>query len=275
MFLSLRYGEAAVTVLDSTLFAAGYVVEAAILLLLFYKRVYKDFPIFCAYVVVGILSDTAQYFLVRHYPNSDLRIYLIAAIIDSIFQFGVLVEVSMAVLRPVRKSLPRGAIFAVGILIALVCGIIWPFTKTPGFEVLTFDSQMIVHFDLTISVMRILFFLAIAGCSQLLSIGWRDRELQIATGLGFFSIVSLTVVMLHTSQAPEFVAQYHHLEEFKSASYVCSIVYWIFSFAQKVPERREFTPQMQNFLLAVAGNARSTRIALANSASEPKNDRRR
>ena len=52
----------------------------------------------------------------------------------------------MAVLRPVRSSLPRGAIFAVGILIALVCGIIWPFTKTPGFELLNKDSQMIVHF---------------------------------------------------------------------------------------------------------------------------------
>jgi len=264
-----------VTVLDSILFAAGYVVEAAILLLLFYKRVYKDFPIFCAYVAVGIVSDTAQYFLVRHYPNSDLRIYLIAAIIDSLFQFGVLVEVSMAVLRPVRSSLPRGAIFAVGILIALFCAIIWPFTKTPDFDRLTFDSQMIVHFDLTFSVMRILFFLAIAGCSQLLSIGWRDRELQIATGLGFFSLISLTVAMLHTSQAPEFAAQYHHLEEFKSASYVCSIIYWIFSFAQQVPERREFTPQMQNFLLAMAGNARNTRIALANSPAAPKNDRLR
>jgi len=275
VFLSLRSGEAAVTVLDSILFAAGYVVEAAILLLLFYKRVYKDFPIFCAYVAVGIVSDTAQYFLVRHYHNSDLRIYLIAAIIDSLFQFGVLVEVSMAVLRPVRSSLPRGAIFAVVILIALFCAIIWPFTKTPDFDRLTFDSQMIVHFDLTFSVMRILFFLAIAGCSQLLSIGWRDRELQIATGLGFFSIISLTVAMLHTSQAPEFAAQYHHLEEFKSASYVCSIIYWIFSFDQQVPERREFTPQMQNFLLAMAGNARNTRIALANSPAAPKNDRLR
>jgi hypothetical protein len=271
----LRSGEAAVTVLDSTLFAAGYIVEAAILILLFYKRVYKDFPVFCAYVALGILSDTAQYFLVRHYPNSDLRIYLITTIIDSLFQFGVLVEVSMAVLRPVGSSLPRGAIFAVGILIALVCAVIWPFTKTPGFNELSFDSRMIVHFQLTFSVMRILFFLAIAGCSQLLSIGWRDRELQIATGLGFFSIVSLTVAMLHTSHAPEFVAQYHHLEELWSASYVCSIVYWIFSFAQKVPERREFTPQMQNFLLAMAGNARNTRIALANSPAEPKKDHRR
>ncbi|MGC1420989.1 MAG: hypothetical protein WA354_03775 [Terracidiphilus sp.] len=258
--------------LDSTLFAAGYVVEAAILILLLYKRVYKDFPVFCAYVACGMLSDTTQYFLVRRYPNSDLRIYLITTIIDSLFQFCVLVEVSMSVLRPVRSSLPRGAIFAVGLIIALACAIIWPFAKTPGLDQLTLDSRLIVHFQLTFSVIRILFFLAIAGCSQLLSIGWRDRELQIATGLGFFSIVSLTVSMLHTSRVPEFATQYHHLEQLLSASYLCSIIYWIMSFAQKVPERREFTPQMQNFLLAMAGTARSTRIALANSSSAPKND---
>ena len=260
--------------LDSALFAAGCVVEAAILILLFYKRVYRDFPIFCAYLAFGILSDTVQYLLVRHYHNSDLRIYLIGTIIDSFFQFGILVEVSMSVLRPVRSSLPRGAIVAVALIIALVCAIIWPFAKTPGLDQLSFDSRMIVHFQLTFSVMRILFFLALAGCSQLLSIGWRDRELQIATGLGFFSIVSLSVSMLHTSQAPEFVAQYHHLEQLLSASFLCSIVYWTLSLAQKVPERREFTPQMQNFLLAMAGNARSTRIAMSSSSSESKNDRR-
>jgi hypothetical protein len=261
--------------LDSALFAAGCVAEATILILLFYKRVYRDFPIFCAYLAFGIFSDIAQYFLVRHFPNFDLRIYLIATIIDSLFQFGILVEVSMSVLRPVRSSLPRGAIVAVAVIIGLVCAIIWPFAKTPGIEQLSFDSRLIVHFQLTFSVMRILFFLAIAGCSQLLSIGWRDRELQIATGLGFFSIVSLSVSMLHTSQAPEFVAQYHHLEQLLSASFVCSIIYWALSFALKVPERREFTPQMQNFLLAMAGTARTTRIAMANSSSEPKNDRGR
>jgi len=274
VFLALRSDGGQVVTFDSVLFSAGYVVEAAFLVLLFYKRVYRDFPIFCTYLTLGILSDTVQYFLVRHYPSSDLRIYLITTIIDSLLQFGVLVEVSMSVLRPVRSSLPRGAIVAVAVIIALVCAIIWPFAKTPGLDQLTFDSRMIVHSELTFSVMRILFFLAIAACSQLLSIGWRDRELQIATGLGFFSIVSLSVEILHTSHVPEVIAQYHHLEELSSASFVCSIIYWTMSFAQKVPERREFTPQMHNFLLAVAGSARTTRISMANS-SERKNDGRK
>ncbi len=44
------------------------------------------------------------------------------------------------------------------------------------------------------------------------------------------------------------------------------MVYWIVSFAQKVPERREFTPQMESFLLALAGHARGTRVAMTGSS---------
>ena len=118
----------------------------------------------------------------------------------------------------------------------------------------------------TTAILRILFFLVLAGCSQLLSIGWRSRELQIATGLGFYSLVSLGVAMLHTHQTMG--PLYRHLNQVEVASYLCSLLYWVFSFAQKEAERREFSPQMQNLLLAVAGAARSTRMALTDSTSD-------
>jgi hypothetical protein len=251
--------------LDTALFLAGFAAEAAIVILLLGKRVYRTLPFFCLYICWSLLNDITEYALVRKFPDSDLRIYLVATIIDSLLQFGVLVELSMSVLRPVRSSLPRGAIIAVGIIIALICAAIWPFAVTPGIGHLRFESRLIVHCQLTFAAMRILFFLALAGLSQLLSIGWRDRELQIATGLGFFSIVSLSVALLHTNQAPG-GTQYHVLEQLVSASYLCSIGYWIVSFAQKVPERREFTPQMRSLLLAVAGNARSSRMAMTGSS---------
>jgi hypothetical protein len=49
------------------------------------------------------------------------------------------------------------------------------------------------------------------------------------------------------------------------ASYLCSLLYWVYSFSQREEERQEFTPQMRSFLLAVTGVARSTRVALADS----------
>jgi hypothetical protein len=127
-----------------------------------------------------------------------------------------------------------------------------------------------VQLQQTTSILRVLFFLVLAGGSQLLSIGWRDRELQVATGLGIYSIVSLTVAVLETHQT--IASQYQNLVRFETASYFCCLAYWAFSFAQKEAERREFTPQMQNFLLAVAGAARSTRVSLTESRTDRTKD---
>jgi hypothetical protein len=119
----------------------------------------------------------------------------------------------------------------------------------------------------TPAILRAIFFLALAGFSQVLSIGWRDRELQIATGLGFYSIVSLAVTILHTHQLTG-TQPYHWLDVLAGVSYLAALGYWVYAFATQPAERREFTPQMRSMLLAVAGAARTTRVALKDSESD-------
>lgn len=256
--------------LDTVLFLTGLTVEAAIVGVLLVRHVYRILPVFCSYLIWSLAADAGEYTLLHFFPAAHLRIQLVGTVFDSIFQFGVLVELSLSVLRPFRSSLPKGAIIAVGVVIGLICALVWPFAKSPGFNSFPFEGRMMVHLQQTFSILRILYFLGLAACSQLLSIGWRDRELQIATGLGFFSLVSLSVSMLHAGQAPG--PLYHMLDQMVAASYVCSILYWVFSFVQEAPERRPFTPQMQSFLLAVAGAARTDRASLTGSSS---NDKRR
>jgi hypothetical protein len=251
--------------LDSGLYLAGLVAEAIFSGLLIYRRAFRVLPLFSSYIFWSLINDAGNFYLLRLYPAQDINIYLATAIIDSVFVFCVLIELSMSVLRPVRSMLPRGAIVGVSILIATACAAIWPFATAAGLEQLRLpESRMIFHLQMTFSAVRILFFLVLAACSQWLSIGWRDRELQIATGFGFFSLASLTAAFYHMSQTVG-SSPYHTVELMLTACYDCSIVYWIVSFAQEVPERREFTPQMQSFLLAVAGSARSSRIALTHS----------
>ncbi len=120
------------------------------------------------------------------------------------------------------------------------------------------------------SVLRILLFLLLAGCSQLLSISWRDRELQVATGLGFYSLATLAVSMIqpHLSTSTQYVL----VNQIGFGSFLCAMLYWIFSFSQKEEARQEFTPQMQRVLLAMAGTARTARVALEDSrVSKPRN----
>ena len=228
---------------------------------------------FFYYLVWSLVSDAGQYAVANYRPSSSFHIYLVALAIDALFQFGVLIELSRSVLRPIAKFLPRWTPVAVGLLMILVCAAIWPFAKSQGFSQLPREGQLLIHLQQTFAILRILFFLALAGCSQLLSIGWRDRELQIATGLGFYSMVSIAISILHLHQAQGL--QYHLMDQVAAASYVCSLLYWAYCFAQQEAERRDFTPQMQSLLLAVAGTARSTRMALKDSASDKPRNRRK
>lgn len=96
-------------------------------------------------------------FLVRRFAGVAMRIYLVSAIIDAVFVFCVLSEISMSVLKPVRASLPRWTLFAVAGLIAFVCAAVWPFARPSDFhQGPTF--QLVLHMQLTTALVRVLFF---------------------------------------------------------------------------------------------------------------------
>jgi hypothetical protein len=226
--------------------------------------------VFFSYMVWSLVSDLIGFAVAQFDPAIYYNVYSISNAIDSLFQFAVLVELLWSVLRPLRGALPKWTLLAIALLIALVGAAVWPLAAGWGLNTLSAAGRLNVHVQETVSVLRILFFLLLAGCSQLLSIGWRDRELQIATGLGFYSLVSLAVWMQHRTGP-----QYHVLDQLASASYICSLAYWVYSFSQAEAKRREFTPQMENFLLAVAGNARSTRMTIKKPPQDDTEDKRK
>jgi hypothetical protein len=260
-------------ILNNVFWLVAIVSEAAVVGLLIYRRVWRILPVFCVFCVWDLLfANIGSYAIFRFYPASYFTAYLVETIVDSVLEFGVLVELAWSVLRPVRSSLPRGALAIVGGLVAVLGGVIWPIAVVPGFGSFPPGWHFLIHLQQTAAILRILFFLVLAGCSQLLSIGWRNRELQVATGLGIYSLAGFAVAILRTHAS--MASQYRHLDQFLVASGVCSLLYWVFSFAHKEAERREFGPQMQSMLLAVAGAARTTRIALSDSVSDKAGKRR-
>jgi hypothetical protein len=247
--------------LDNEIWLATVVAEVAIVALLLYRRVWRTLPLFCIFCAWVLFSDVGNYFIRQYFAPSYPTVYFIESIMDSALVFGVLVELAWSVLRPIRASLSRNALLVVAVLIVAAGAALWPFSGIRDLGNYPPVWRNIVHLQQTTSILRVLFFMILAGCSQLLSIGWRDRELQVATGLGFYSIVSMAVTVLQSHQGMG--QQYINLNHFVSASWVLSLAYWAFSFATKEAERREFTPQMQSFLLAMAGTARTARITLA------------
>lgn len=258
--------------LDSVLAGSGAAAEAILILLMLRVRLFRSFPAFLIWVCFSFLIDTYYFVAVTYLKyQPPLRLYEIQITVDSILMFAVLVELAWSVLRPIRSSLPRYSWVAIVGLILIGGTIVWfvAGVEVPGF--LTPEGKVFFRLQQTGAILRVVVFLAMAGLSQLLSIGWRNRELQIATGFGFYSIVSLAVNILHTHQVPS-TAQYHILDQVSAASYLIALSYWAFAFATQEAERREFTPQMQNFLLAAAGSARAARLGMASAS--PLNSRK-
>lgn len=248
---------------DQVMALVSSVGESLVLVLLVRRKVWRTLPFFCMYIAWALASDvTSSLILTRWTEGSEIfhRYYLAELTLDSLLQFLVLVELAWSILRPVRKSLPRSTVYLIALMIAIAGGVIWPLagkTVPPNFGP---NSTLLFHLQGTFSILRVVFFLVLSACSQLLSIGWRDRELQVATGLGFYSIVSLITSVMHTHAANTDL--YHVLDQTQAASYLCTLSYWVFSFSTKEQERKEFSPQMRQLLLQIGGGVRANRVAL-------------
>lgn len=256
-----------------TQIAIGMLAEMALIAVFLRVRAYRIQPLFVLYVCWGLITDVILTATVTFGSATVyFRVYLIDLLLDSIMMFGVLVELAWNLLRPIRASLPKNSWLVVAALIAFAGLILWPLA---GFAVpakLNTAGTFFFHLQQMIAILRIVIFLVLAGFSHLLSIGWRDRELQVATGFGLYSIISLAVTVLHTYQVVG--TQYHWLDLVASSFYSAVLIYWVVCFATREAERQEFTPQMREFLLAAAGAARTTRMTMMQAQRDRENDRR-
>jgi hypothetical protein len=254
--------------LGNSLWLIGIVAEALVLALLGLRGVWRVLPVFTLYCVWDLVGNGLVLTLTDHSATSFLKLFLVLTVVDAIFIMAVLTEVFWSVLRPLHSSLPRQTIYYLLAFLGLIAAFAWPFTSAQGFGKFT---SLVIHIQQVSALLRIVVFIILVALSQFLSLSWRDRELQIATGLGFYSLVSFGAMLAHTHKAN--VLQYSTLNELVIGSYLCSLLYWVYSFAQKEAKRHEFTPQMQNVLLAMAGVAREQRLALAQAAVERSRNR--
>jgi hypothetical protein len=247
---------------------AAIVAEAAVVGLLIYRRAWRKLPVFFVYCVWALLSDsTASAVKLFSAAGYGINFYLAVTIVDFALQFSVLVELAWSVLRPLRTWLSPRALVAIAALFLVAGAAIWPFAGIASIATTSRIYHLTIQLQQTASILRVLFFLLLAGSSHVLSLGWRDRELQVASGFGFYSLVSLAVAGLNTHvTGPQFRNLYYVV----AVSFLCSLFYWVFSFAQQEAERQEFTPRMQTMLLALAGTARVTRVAFADQAGKPR-----
>jgi hypothetical protein len=118
-------------------------------------------------------------------------------------------------------------------------------------------------------MLKLLLFAGMAGFAQFLGISWKSLVLQLASALAFYGAVSL-LVQLSSSHLPSTNSSYNahlvRLAQIQSGAYNLMLIFWIWAFSRNEAPRKDFTPQMQEVLVTIAGAAKRTRLAVTRSA---------
>jgi hypothetical protein len=248
--MSLRAMYATFTVL-------GLMAEIGLFVVLLARRQYKTFPVFTFYIAFSLLSDVGLGALIVLYPMHTARSVEFGLLpLEYLLELCVLFEIAWNVLRPVHASLPRGSLRVFGAILALALlgGVLlaWHFDNT-GNQI----QDVRVPLDLVVGLLRMLIFVATAGFAQLLGIGWKNKVLQLATALSFYSAVSLVVSLVE-----RYSGRSQELDGFVTVAFVLEFAFLVWAFTTKEVRRREFSPQMEQFLVTLAGRAKLARTAL-------------
>jgi hypothetical protein len=249
---------------DGMLGAVTLVAEAGIAYLMIKRGSRRDYPILLTYMFFNLVADPLAWSLRNsgHYT----KFYFTCTVLDYLLQLLIILEIGRNVLRPSRRSLPfrLWPIVTGGILVcAIVAAYFSPSTQSSG------NTAVLLRVTLGLAILKLLLFAGMAGFAQFLGITWRSRVLQLASALAFYGAVSV-LVQLSSSHLSAADSSYNaHLVMFaqiQSVAYNLMLIFWIWAFSRNEAPRKDFTPQMQEVLVTIAGEAKRTRLAVTRSA---------
>lgn len=245
----------------AAVYVLGGLAEIVLLSVLVIRRQYRNFPVFTCYIGFNVCSDvTVALLSMQAAGNAASWAALFLLPPQYLLELGVLVEIGWRLLKPVSESLPRKAlqIFLTISMLAVLAGIALAWHVDPQstgiYEKLKFPL------DITVGLLRMTLFVVIVAFAELLGIGWKDKVLRLATGLSFYSALDLTATLIQSHFAASGMAD--HL---KGAAYLAELGFFVWVFTTKEAEQREFSPQMQQFLVTISTKVRTARSVIERS----------
>ncbi|MGA3131699.1 MAG: hypothetical protein ABSD59_12910 [Terracidiphilus sp.] len=182
--------------LEIALSVASLTLASALVAVMAYGRVFRSSPLFFAYVCFDLGAGAAA-LAIYHYSGLSIWYWL-----SFLFQTGgdfllclcVLTELGKNLLRSNKMSRPH---FNLAVLLfagaAVLIGVLARWTIAPGRSPLANICFVGMRAD---NELQFAAFLALAGWSSLRKLRWPERELRIATGLGFLAFVWFIIALL-------------------------------------------------------------------------------
>jgi hypothetical protein len=256
--------------IDSALWLAGVTGEALLVYILFVRGTYRTFPVFFSWICFVLMLEPTFYWLMLHTsPYTYYRVFFALNFPQYLLEVGVLAEIALNVVRPVRKTLPRGLViaFASAILLIVIAGFLVA-ARVNSSTLVKPRSFFVIN--TTMAFLRLATFILIAGFSQVLGLNWKNHILQLASGLAFYSVVTLIVELSHSHlrDGPTYASSYAALDHLRIGGYLCTLYFWCYVFAKKEAPRKEFSPQMTKILVSLSGSTERQRAVVARTRDQ-------
>lgn len=210
------------------LWAAGLVMNAALLFVLLWKRRYRAVPAFTIWIGWAVLTTVSLYLGHRHGQRSVYaELYWTAAFVDLLMQLAVVAELAVLVFRKEGRWVPASrARLLAGSLCATLFAAVLAFSVTPAAS--SAKDALYSRASLFETVLFTGIFMAVLGASQQLRVGWGDIVVREGAGFLLLNVVAFVTDTLHVYWRT--AEHFGDLEHLRMVVYLATLAYWIGAF---------------------------------------------
>ncbi len=238
------------TGVDFLFWAAGFLLNVALLVILWYRRRAGRFPFFAALITL-LVFKTIVLFCVQRYGTraSYFHAYWALTIIDTLLQLSVVYEVASRVFRPLdvwAPDLRETFTWLLGLSILVALAITW--LASPPAP--TWAQSFVAKGNLFGSTLLSELFVAMMCVSVNAGFPWKTHVAGVAQGLGTYSVITVLIDGGHAyfgvgPETPTFLA----LSHIRMVVYLGCVIYWIFTLSREEQPARIMTKEMRESLL--------------------------
>lgn len=237
------------SLMATVLWAAGFVLNAALVSVLLLKRRYRTVPWFTAWIGLECLETIALFLAYRFASKHAYAvIYWTSDFLDVSLQAAVVLEIAATVLRRSGRwvagaRVRLAAMGATAPIVALVMALLMhPAAETP------LDAWA-ARASLFTTILVFLLFIAVVVASAQLGLGWRSYAMRESYGLVVWVVIAFLTDTLHSYWRT--LGHFTLLENVRIAVFQLASVYWIVIFWLPEPELVPITLENKNRLEAV------------------------
>lgn len=216
------------SLIATALWAAGFVLNAALVFVLLYKRRYRTVPWFTAWIGMGCVYTIA---LFLGYRFSSKHIYAViywsSDFFDLLLQVAVVLEIAAIVLRR-SGSWVEGARVRLGLMgaSAPLVAFAMAWLMKPAAE--TRLDAWAARASLFTTILIFLLFIAVVMASHQLGLGWRSYAMRESYGLVVWVVVAFLTDTLHAYWRT--LGHFTSLENVRIAVFQLVSIYWVIAF---------------------------------------------